>query len=179
VTSEENTETVNTETDTTQATSEKRAETDWKSYEEHAETTEFLESEYDHKAWLLSSRLKDEEVVKLHNLIQKELSLSFISDPEMALIYSMQMDCVEEWISMNAFDLAKRGLFKMMVKLRLNLSIDGTEIVLQHGTSSITLTGERGTHEREQIQAGEEDEQQGKRKVGISNLFGRIKKMGK
>ena len=88
---------------------------------------------------------------KLHDLVVKELSLSYLQDTELAMIYAIKMDCVEEWLSMGMTQLAKRRLAHMLFRLRLNTSIEGSELVLQHGTSAVSMSMNREEREREGI----------------------------
>lgn len=127
-------------------------QTDWERFEKMDESSyDYLESEYDHKAFLLNTKFRDKEVFKLHDLVVKELSLSYLSDAELALIYAVKMDCVEEWLSMGMTQLAKRRLSHMLFRLRLNTSIEGSELVLQHGTSAVSMSMNREEREREGI----------------------------
>jgi len=129
-----------------------KSQTDWDKFEKMDESSyDYLESEYDHKAFLLNTKFRDKDVFKLHDLVVKELSLSVLPDSELALIYSVKMDCVEEWLSMGMTQLAKRRLSHMLFRLRLNTSIEGSELVLQHGTSAVSMSMNREEREREGI----------------------------
>lgn len=144
----------------------------WERFEEMETATEYMESEYDHKAWLLGTKFRDIDVFKLHDLIQKELSLSYLPDHELALIYSIEMDCIEEILSMGMVTLAKRLMVHMLVRLKINMSIEGIESILQHGSSTVNISGERDTHEGRAVP---EEEQKPKTKIGLSKIAGKLK----
>jgi hypothetical protein len=151
---------------------------EWARYEKSQyNMSEYLESEWDHKSWMLGTKFFDKEVIKLHELVLKELSLSNLPDSELAFIYSVKMDCIEEWLSMGLTDLAKQRLVHMLFRLRLLTSIDGLELVGQHGTSAISMSMDRPETQRAMI---EEEEQQNKKpKLGLGSITNRLKGMTK
>lgn len=155
---------------------------DWEKFEDMAsDSHDYIETPYEQKAWLLTTRFKDKPVMDLRDLVLKELATAFIQDPEQALIYSIKMDCVEEWLSLDFHDLAKSRLVHMLFRLYLSKSIGGIENIAQHGTSSIGMSLDREDHERqplEQQNYGDNQQQQqgGAQRFSVSNLLRKWKK---
>lgn len=119
---------------------DKGGESEWEQFQKMGGTMpEVLESDYEHRAWLLSSRFVDMDAIKLHHLVLKELSLANLPDTELALIYSFKMDCIEDWLSLGFTDLAKQRLVHMLFRLKLSVSVDAKELVLQHGSSNVSM----------------------------------------
>lgn len=149
-------------------------ESDFREFEQLDNMSDYLENEYDHKAWILKTNFKDKKSIKLHDLLAKELSLSYLTDHELAFIYSTKMSCVEEWLSMGMTTMAKRSLVQVLMRLRLNTSIDGIETILQHGHSSVSITGEKENSENRTFR--KDDEEKKSPKIGFSKIFNKIRR---
>jgi hypothetical protein len=151
--------------------------TEWEMFQKMGGTMpEVLESDYEHKAWLLSSRFVDKKLFQLHDLIVKELSLANLPDSELALIYSFKMDCIEDWLSMGFTELAKQRLVHMLFRLRLSVSVEGREIILQHGSSNVGMN--IPSAEGQYSGMGDRDEDGGQRpKFSLRKLFAKAKGM--
>lgn len=144
---------------------------EWSKYEKHQyQMSEYLENEWDHKSWMLTTKFYDREIIQLHELVLKELSLSNLPDTELAFIYAVKMDCIEEWLSMGFTELAKQRLVHMLFRLRLLTSVDAVELVGQHGTSTMSMSMDRETAQRE----GMQEEEQNKPKFGLSAIRKRL-----
>lgn len=146
---------------------------EWNQYQQQQSTmSEFLESEWDHKSFLLSTKFQDRDsAMKLHELVLKELSLSNLPDFELAMIYSIKMDCIEEWLSMGFYDLAKQRLTHMLFRLNLNKSIEALELMGQHGEASINITRQQQELER----MGWDQDQEKKPKLGLGGITDRLR----
>jgi hypothetical protein len=122
----------------------KQAENYWEKEEARPVNLESLQSDFEHRAWLLTSRFVDKEGIKLHDLLLKELSLSYLPDAEIAYIYSAKMDCVEEWLSMGMEQLAKQRLTHLLIRLAIMKSVNAKERMLQAGGAStmVNIEGE-------------------------------------
>lgn len=146
---------------------------EWISYEKAQKNpTEYLESEWEHKSWLLTTKFYDEDVMRLHDLVVKELALSNIPDYELAYIFSVKMDCVEEFLSMGFSDLAKQMLVRILFRLRLLTSVEGLELIGQHGTSAISMSMDRQEMPRQNY---DEEQQPKKSKLGLGSIVNRLK----
>lgn len=157
-----------------QPTQPQQSRSEWDDYERQKGMSDYLDSEWSHKSYLLSTKFIDKEVLYLHELVLKELSLSNLPDTEIAFIYAVKMDCIEEWMSMGFYDLAKQRLTHMLFRLRLMTSVEGLELIAQHGTSAISMSMERLQPEREGM--NEEDEQGKKKSLGIKNLVNKLRR---
>lgn len=149
------------------------SECEWVQYEKSQyNASEYLESEWDHKSWMLSTKFYDKPVIKLHELVLKELSLSNLPDAELALIYSIKMDCIEEMLSMGFTDLAKQLLIHMLFRLRLNTSVEGINMIGQYGTSTMTMNVDRSDMKRQILEDQEQDKSP---KLGLGGFVGKIR----
>ena len=172
---------VSSSTAPVQAQSTKPEKSDWEKFEDLAgDSHDYIETPYEQKAWLLTTRFKDKPVMDLRDLVLKELATSYIQDPEQALIYSIKMDCVEEWLSLGFHDLAKSRLVHMLFRLYLAKSIGGIENIAQHGTSSIGMSLDREDRERQPMDQYNEPQQQqqgsGGQRFKIGDLLRKWKK---
>jgi len=133
-----------------------------------------LESDYEHKAWLLTSKFLDKQNIQLHDLALKELAIANLPDTELALIYSFKMDCIEDWLSLGYSDLSKQRLLHMLFRLRLSVSVDAKELTLQHGQSNVSMTLPMG----EQAYTGLSDEEEGGGNRPKLNIKKFLRKLG-
>ena len=112
---------------------------DWSKFDdEHHEP--LLLSDYEHKAYLVTTHMK-KEVIEPDDILSKELQLSYL-DPELAFIYSAKASCAEEWRNLGLQRLSKRRLAHLLAKLALLKSVEGFERKLQSGI--LSLSGELG-----------------------------------
>lgn len=146
---------------------------EWESYEKSQhQTTDYLENEWDHRSYLLGTKYYEKDVMLLHELVLKELSLSNLPDTELAFIYSVKMDCIEEWLSMGFYELAQQRLVHMLFRLRLMTSVEALELIAQHGTSAISMSMDRGEMQREGMQ---EPEQEHRARLGLGGILNRVR----
>lgn len=148
-------------------------DSEWKTFQKMGmNMPDVLETDYEHKAWLLTSKFLDKPTMQLHDLAIKELRIANLADTELALIYAFKMDCVEDWLSVGYGDLAKQRLMHMLFRLGLSVSVDAKELTLQHGQSNVSMTLPMG----EQAYTGlPEDDEAPKPKINIRKFLGRIK----
>ena len=105
---------------------------DWEQYEEQ-ESEPFITSDYEHKAFLITPKIKHLKTPK--DMMRKELSLSYI-DEQFALLYGNKLQCIEEWYSLGFKDIADRRFLHLLTRLSLFKSIDGFERILQSANVS-------------------------------------------
>jgi hypothetical protein len=147
---------------------------EWDEYESQKAVADYIDSEWSHKSYLLSTKFVDKDTLKLHDLVLKELSLSNLPDTEIAFIYSVKMDCIEEWLAMGFYDLAKQRLVHMLFRLRLMTSVEGLELIAQHGSSAISMSMDRMMPERDALP---EDESQGKKpSIGLKKIINKLRR---
>lgn len=150
---------------------------EWDEYERTQGISDYVENEWAHKTYMLGTKFVDKEIIKLHDLVLKELALSNLPDTEIAFIYAVKMDCIEEWLSMGFLDLAKQRLVHMLFRLKLMTSVEGLELIAQHGTSSIAMSMDRLQPSREGFPEDEGEEQKGKKKsIGIKKLVNKLRR---
>lgn len=148
-------------------------ENEWKTYSKRQRMpSEYLENEWEHKSYLLATSFYDKTVMELHDLVLKELALSNLPDYELSYIYSVKMDCVEEFLSMGFPELAKQMLVRIIFRLRLLTSVEGLELIGQHGTSAISMTMDRQDMSRFNP---DEEQPQKKSKLGLGSIIDRVK----
>jgi hypothetical protein len=146
---------------------------EWVTYENSQhQSTDYLENEWDHRSYLLGTKYYEKDVMQLHELVLKELSLSNLPDTELAFIYSVKMDCIEEWLSMGFYELAQQRLVHMLFRLRLMTSVEALELIAQHGTSAISMSMDRGEMQREGLP---DQEQEGRTRLGLGGILNRVK----
>jgi len=113
---------------------------DWDALETSGENySEVVQSDPEHRVYLLNTRNFDKKKLSLSDLLMKELTISFLPDPEVAFIYAVKMDCTQEWLSMGFTNLAKSRLFRVMSRLQLARSVQGRERVYQGGGTNTSM----------------------------------------
>lgn len=145
--------------------------------------TEIINNEYEQRVWLLSSKFTDKPDFSLQDLILKELALSNIPDLESAYIYSVKMDCVEEWNNIGFPNLAKRRLAKMLIRLQILRGVGGVERFLQSGHTAASMLVTNPQMERSEYMQIPEEEMNLPRGHGmggrLAGIGGGIVKMAK
>lgn len=150
-----------------------KKESEWRSFQKMGmNMPNVLETDYEHKAWLLTSKFLDKPTIQLHDLAIKELRIANLPDTELALVYAFKMDCVEDWLSVGYGDLAKQRLIHMLFRLGLSVSVDAKELTLQHGQSNVSMTLPMSEH---QYTGLPEDDEAPKPKINIRKFLGRFK----
>jgi len=147
-------------------------QSEWEEYQNTKGMSTYVDSEWMHKSQLLNTRFVDKETFQLHDLVLSELSLSNFPDTEIAFIFAVKMDCIEEFLSMGFSNLAKQELVHLLFRLRLMTSVEGLELIAQHGTSAISMSMDRLAPERKQLGDNEEEK---KRSLGIGKVIGKIR----
>jgi hypothetical protein len=151
----------------------------WDAYERLESATDVVESDPAHRVWLLSSKFFDKPVLKLHDLVLKELALSIIPDGDLAYAYAIKMDCIEEWLNMGFPELAKRRLAHMLFRLQLLRSIEGIERITQGGGTATSMILTPGQLERGDMSSFTHEEGPGlsaPRLSGVGGLVGKLKR---
>lgn len=147
-------------------------------FEEDADET--ILSDYDHRVYLLATKhLKD--LKKIQNVLNRDLAISKI-DAEFAYIFSLRIQCIEEWIELGLYQFALKRMVSLVARLNLMRSIDGFERILQSNNGlagSIDLTPiaqESLNYNR----IYEEEEQQGRGgEGGIESIKNKIRSLKK
>lgn len=131
-----------------------------------------VENEYDLKRHIITSSFREKDVLKLQDLMVKELTLSNIPDTQLASIYAGKMDCVASYAGMKWFLVASSRLGNVMFRLQLLRSVGSNDNWGQYGQMSTTATIEREPIER----YAQPEEVQEKRSSPLPKIMSVIRK---